>query len=51
MNGDILMHIKNSLTQVKDRYHLSTYCVKLVEKVSKNVNHAGGNLQNDPNRA
>lgn len=44
MNGDIFMHVKNSLAQVKDQYNLCIFCVKLVEKISTNVNHAGGNL-------
>ena len=38
------MHVKNSLAQVKDQYNLSIVYVKMGEKISTNVNHAGGNL-------
>lgn len=50
MNGDMYMqcHVKNSLAQVKDQYNLSKFYMKLGEKISTNVNHAGGNLPIDP---
>lgn len=43
MNGDMYMqcHVKNSLAQVKDQYNLSKFYMKLGEKISTNVNHAG----------
>lgn len=48
MNGDMYMHVKNSLAQVKDQYNLSIFYVKMGEKISTNVNLAGGNLPIDP---
>ena len=48
MNGDMYMHIKNSLAQVKDKNNLSIFYVKSGEKISTTVNLAGGNLPIDP---
>lgn len=42
------MHVKNSLAQVKDQYNLSIFYVKMGEKISTNVNLAGGNQPIDP---
>lgn len=38
---------KNSLVQVKDQYNLSIFYVKLVKKLSTNVNHIGEKLPFD----
>lgn len=48
MNGDMYVHIKNGLAQVKDKNNLSIFYVKSGEKISTNVNLAGGNLPIDP---
>lgn len=42
------MHIKKGLAQVKDKNNLSIFDVKSGEKISTNVNLAGGNLLIDP---
>lgn len=40
MNGNILMHVKKSLVQVKDQYNFCTFNVKFGETISTNENHA-----------
>lgn len=41
------MNVKNSLLQVKDKYNLSIFFMKLGKKISTNVNHAGEKLPFD----